>query len=220
MRGSTAGRTLAAGPPGYALGNDFAQFEGKTYISFPPFPALLMLPFVDARGHPRELPRRAVRGVARGPRAGRALSRSREAPSDGAFHPDGDRKHDAGSLFAFGTRLLLHRGRGHGLVRRARGRGRPPWHSTCSSRSTPSTRGSPGSCSGAASRHVRPSSSRLRSSRSRLFASRRREGFRRGAHSSTARRETWRRLDVRALSRRYAAFAAPIVLVFVWCSAG
>jgi hypothetical protein len=37
---------LANGPPGYAMGNDFAEFHGKTYISFPPFPALLMLPFV------------------------------------------------------------------------------------------------------------------------------------------------------------------------------
>ncbi len=43
---------LAGGPPGYAMGNDFAQFEGKTYISFPPFPALLMLPFVALAGSP------------------------------------------------------------------------------------------------------------------------------------------------------------------------
>jgi hypothetical protein len=37
---------LANGPPGYAMGNDFAQFNGKTFITFPPFPALLMLPLV------------------------------------------------------------------------------------------------------------------------------------------------------------------------------
>src|SRR5580704_17905399 len=43
---------LAHGPPPYAMNNDFAEFEGKTYISFPPFPALLMLPFVKLAGTP------------------------------------------------------------------------------------------------------------------------------------------------------------------------
>jgi len=43
---------LAHGPPAYAQNNDFAQFNGKTYISFPPFPALLMLPFVKLAGSP------------------------------------------------------------------------------------------------------------------------------------------------------------------------
>jgi hypothetical protein len=43
---------LAGGPPGYAQGNDFAQYDGKTYISFPPFPAVLMLPFVALAGSP------------------------------------------------------------------------------------------------------------------------------------------------------------------------
>jgi hypothetical protein len=43
---------LKGGPPAYAMGNDFAQFEGKTYISFPPFPAVLMLPFVALAGGP------------------------------------------------------------------------------------------------------------------------------------------------------------------------
>jgi hypothetical protein len=41
---------LENGPPAYAQGNDFAVFEGKTYISFPPFPAALMFPFVAASG--------------------------------------------------------------------------------------------------------------------------------------------------------------------------
>ena len=41
---------LANGPPGYAMGNDFAQFGGKTFITFPPFPALLMMPFVALAG--------------------------------------------------------------------------------------------------------------------------------------------------------------------------
>jgi hypothetical protein len=43
---------LANGAPAYAQGNDFAVFEGKTYISFPPFPAMLMLPFVALAGSP------------------------------------------------------------------------------------------------------------------------------------------------------------------------
>ena len=41
---------LAHGPPGYAQNNDFVSYEGKTYISFPPLPAILMLPFVKLSG--------------------------------------------------------------------------------------------------------------------------------------------------------------------------
>ena len=41
---------LANGPPPYAMNNDFVDFQGKTYISFPPLPALLMLPFVKLSG--------------------------------------------------------------------------------------------------------------------------------------------------------------------------
>src|SRR5271170_3743220 len=43
---------LAHGPPAYAMNNDFAEYNGKTYISFPPFPALLMLPLVKVAGSP------------------------------------------------------------------------------------------------------------------------------------------------------------------------
>ncbi|HEY8039819.1 MAG TPA: hypothetical protein VIF15_08510, partial [Polyangiaceae bacterium] len=43
---------LAGGPPPYALNNDFVEFGGKTYISFPPLPAILMLPFVKLSGSP------------------------------------------------------------------------------------------------------------------------------------------------------------------------
>jgi hypothetical protein len=41
---------LPSGPPSYAANNDFAEFGGKTYISFPPFPAVLMLPLVALSG--------------------------------------------------------------------------------------------------------------------------------------------------------------------------
>lgn len=43
---------LRDGPPAYAQGNDFAEFDGKTYISFPPFPAVVMLPMVAIAGSP------------------------------------------------------------------------------------------------------------------------------------------------------------------------
>lgn len=43
---------LRGGAPGYAGNNDFAVFEGKTHISFPPFPAILMMPIVAVAGSP------------------------------------------------------------------------------------------------------------------------------------------------------------------------
>jgi hypothetical protein len=43
---------LPHGPPAYAMNNDFAEYKGKTYISFPPFPAVLMLPLVALAGSP------------------------------------------------------------------------------------------------------------------------------------------------------------------------
>ena len=43
---------LRGGAPGYAANNDFAVFDGKTFISFPPFPAILMLPVVWLAGSP------------------------------------------------------------------------------------------------------------------------------------------------------------------------
>jgi hypothetical protein len=45
---------LPAGAPHYTGNNDFASFGGKTYISFPPFPAVLMLPLVKASGSPED----------------------------------------------------------------------------------------------------------------------------------------------------------------------
>jgi hypothetical protein len=43
---------LAGGPPGYSGMNDFALFENKWFISFPPFPAVLMFPLVKLAGSP------------------------------------------------------------------------------------------------------------------------------------------------------------------------
>ncbi|HZU84598.1 MAG TPA: hypothetical protein VE987_16830 [Polyangiaceae bacterium] len=45
---------LAHGPPPYTQNNDFVEFGGKTYISFPPFPAVLMLPLVRLAGTPED----------------------------------------------------------------------------------------------------------------------------------------------------------------------
>jgi hypothetical protein len=41
---------LGGPPPAYTQNNDFAEFHGKTYVSFPPLPAMLMLPFVKLAG--------------------------------------------------------------------------------------------------------------------------------------------------------------------------
>ena len=43
---------LLGTPPSYTGMNDFALFEGKWFISFPPFPAILMVPLVWASGSP------------------------------------------------------------------------------------------------------------------------------------------------------------------------
>lgn len=41
---------LGGPPPSYTGNNDFAVWEGKHYVSFPPFPALLILPIVKLVG--------------------------------------------------------------------------------------------------------------------------------------------------------------------------
>jgi hypothetical protein len=41
---------LGRAPPDYAQGNDFAQYQGKWYVTFPAFPALLLLPLVAIAG--------------------------------------------------------------------------------------------------------------------------------------------------------------------------
>ncbi|HVY47837.1 MAG TPA: hypothetical protein VHB21_18240 [Minicystis sp.] len=41
---------LGGPPPAYTHDNDFAAFDGKTFVSFPPFPAVLILPAVALSG--------------------------------------------------------------------------------------------------------------------------------------------------------------------------
>lgn len=41
---------LGRSPPAYAQGNDFAQYKGKWYVTFPAFPGLLLLPLVAVAG--------------------------------------------------------------------------------------------------------------------------------------------------------------------------
>src|SRR5688572_5355201 len=41
---------LGGPPPGYAGMNDFSQFDGRWYVPFPPFPALLLVPSVVLSG--------------------------------------------------------------------------------------------------------------------------------------------------------------------------
>jgi hypothetical protein len=51
-----AGRLdLGGPPPAYTGRNDFAVFEGKTYVSFPPVPALILAPALAAVGAPERL---------------------------------------------------------------------------------------------------------------------------------------------------------------------
>ena len=47
---------LAAGAPGYAGNNDFAVFQGRTYVVFPPLPALFLVPFVALAGSAEAVP--------------------------------------------------------------------------------------------------------------------------------------------------------------------
>ncbi len=47
---------LGGAPPAYAGMNDFARFDGRWYVPFPPFPALLLLPFVALSGSAEALP--------------------------------------------------------------------------------------------------------------------------------------------------------------------
>ena len=37
-------------PPAYTQNNDFAEFQGRYFVSFPPFPAVILLPFVKLAG--------------------------------------------------------------------------------------------------------------------------------------------------------------------------
>lgn len=41
---------IRGSPPPYAANNDFAEFQGKWYVSFPPFPAVWLLPWVKMGG--------------------------------------------------------------------------------------------------------------------------------------------------------------------------
>jgi hypothetical protein len=41
---------LGHAPPAYTQNNDFASYQGRWYVSFPPFPAVLMLPVVAVAG--------------------------------------------------------------------------------------------------------------------------------------------------------------------------
>jgi hypothetical protein len=46
---------LAGAPPSYAGNNDFAEVGGKWYVTFPPFPAVLLLPLVKLAGSAERL---------------------------------------------------------------------------------------------------------------------------------------------------------------------
>jgi hypothetical protein len=47
---------LGAPPPSYAGGNDFASYQGKWFVVFPPLPSVLLLPLVALRGGAERVP--------------------------------------------------------------------------------------------------------------------------------------------------------------------
>jgi hypothetical protein len=51
---------LGGPPPAYTGNNDFAQYDGKYWVSFPPVPAVIMLPLVAAAGSPERVRDAAV----------------------------------------------------------------------------------------------------------------------------------------------------------------
>src|SRR5512139_3124747 len=46
---------LGGPPPSYAQNNDFASYGGKWFVAFPPFPAVLLLPFVYVAKTPEKV---------------------------------------------------------------------------------------------------------------------------------------------------------------------
>src|SRR5260221_3390881 len=42
-------------PPAYTQNNDFAEFQGRYFVSFPPFPAVILLPWAKLAGSPENL---------------------------------------------------------------------------------------------------------------------------------------------------------------------
>lgn len=46
---------LSGAPPRYAQNNDFAHYEGRWFVVFPPFPAVLLLPWVLLGGAPERV---------------------------------------------------------------------------------------------------------------------------------------------------------------------
>ncbi len=55
--------SLPGAPPEYAGGNDFALHDGKWYVTFPPFPAVLLVPIVWLAGSAERVPDGLVFGL-------------------------------------------------------------------------------------------------------------------------------------------------------------
>ena len=94
---------LAHGAPGYAQGNDFAEFEGKTYISFPPFPAVLMCRSSSSPGAPRTSETGSSSCGSRGSRRRCSSSCSKSSAARGAPSARSEINAAFALLFAFGT---------------------------------------------------------------------------------------------------------------------
>jgi hypothetical protein len=210
---------LAHGPPSYTQNNDFVEYHGKTYISFPPLPAVLMLPFVKLSGSPEDfrdgqfilwlaglapailfLVLEKLRRTARSERSevqNLALS----------------------LLFAFGTVYFFTAVEGTvWFAAEVVGAGLQALYVLCAlDGERPLLAGAMMGCAYLTRPHMLPSSLLFGFEAVRVSA---RGGVRTASGAASARariRETWQGLDVRALARRYLLFAAPILaaLAFV-----
>ena len=65
---------LGGPPPPYAQNNDFASFGGKWFVTFPPFPAVLLLPLVKLAGSAESLDARRATALGEMSRSQLALS--------------------------------------------------------------------------------------------------------------------------------------------------
>ena len=153
-------------PPSYAGMNDFALYEGKWFISFPPVPGHPDDAARLALGEPRELPRRAVHRLARRASARRcSSSSSRSSGAPGARRAPRSRTSGSRSSSRSAPSTSSRPSKAPSGSRPMSSASGSP-RCSCSSRSTRRTRHSPARCSAAcSSRERRRCSSASSSSR-------------------------------------------------------
>ncbi len=118
-RGRVAARPAGPRPRAAAVRPQqrLRRVRGKDLHQLPAASGRADAPFREARRHAGELPRRPVRHLARRPRARRAAARAREAPAHGPVSEERGGERGPCAALRVRHRVLLHGGRGHGLVR-------------------------------------------------------------------------------------------------------